>query len=226
MRIGIVIAVAKELESFLNSDYHVDVLVDNVRGVFRTIIGDKEVYAIKSGAGQIDAASATQLLITKYDVDVILNFGVAGAIVKGLQVQDLFVVNKACNYDFDTSEVDDIGKHQYEEFEDMYIPLDEGLINLTRSLYPEIKDAYVASGDKFIGYKEEKDDLSNETLCNICDMEIAAIARTCFLNKIKCLSIKCISDTYEGSGTEYFENVSRSSDKAFKLMVEIIKELR
>ena len=207
MRIGIVIAVAKELESFLNSDYHVDVLVDNVRGVFRTIIGDKEVYAIKSGAGQIDAASATQLLITKYDVDVILNFGVAGAIVKGLQVQDLFVVNKACNYDFDTSEVDDIGKHQYEEFEDMYIPLDEGLINLARSLYPEIKDAYVASGDKFIGYKEEKDDLSNETLCNICDMEIAAIARTCFLNKIKCLSIKCISDTYEGSGTEYFQEV-------------------
>lgn len=225
MRVGIVIAVKKELESFLNSDYHVDVLIDNKRDVFRTIIGDKEVYAIKSGAGQIDAASATQLLITKYDVDVVLNFGVAGAIVRGLQVQDLFVVNKACNYDFDTSEVDEIGKHQYEEFTDMYIPLDNSLINLTKSLCPDIKDAYVASGDKFIAFKKEKDDLSNETLCNICDMEIAAIARTCFLNEVKCLSIKCISDSYEGSGTEYRENVSKSSDKAFKLMIEIIKQL-
>ena len=225
MRVGIVIAVKKELESFLNSDYHVDVLIDNKRDVFRTIIGDKEVYAIKSGAGQIDAASATQLLITKYDVDVVLNFGVAGAIVRGLQVQDLFVVNKACNYDFDTSEVDEIGKHQYEEFTDMYIPLDNTLINLTKSLCPDIKDAYVASGDKFIAFKKEKDDLSNDTLCNICDMEIAAIARTCFLNEVKCLSIKCISDSYEGSGTEYRENVSKSSDKAFKLMIEIIKQL-
>lgn len=225
MRVGIVIAVKKELESFLNSDYHVDVLIDNKRDVFRTIIGDKEVYAIKSGAGQIDAASATQLLITKYDVDVVLNFGVAGAIVRGLQVQDLFVVNKACNYDFDTSEVDEIGKHQYEEFTDMYIPLDNSLINLTKSLCPDIKDAYVASGDKFIAFQKEKDDLSNDTLCNICDMEIAAIARTCFLNEVKCLSIKCISDSYEGSGTEYRENVSKSSDKAFKLMIEIIKQL-
>ncbi len=46
-----------------------------------------------------------------------------------------------------------------------------------------------------------------------------------FLNKVKCLSIKCISDTFDGDGSMFEENVSKSSDKAFKLLSEILLEL-
>ena len=225
MKVGIVIAIAQELKSFLSAGYEVEVLNDTKREVFKTNIAGKEVYAIRSGAGQIDAASATQLLITKYDCDVILNFGVTGAIVKGLKVEDLFIAIKACNYDYDTSEVDQIAKHRYIEFEDMYIPLDKGLIDKAKEIEPSLKEAFVASGDRFVSIEDDKDFLNNETLCNICDMELAAIARTCYLNDVKCLSIKCISDTYEGGAGEYQDNVSRSADKAFKLLAKLINEL-
>jgi len=223
MKIGLVIAVERELKAFLESKYEVSTIADNHRITYTTIINNNEIFAIKSGAGQIDAASATQYLITKYDVEIIMNFGVAGAIVKGLNVEDLFVVNKACNYDYDTSSVDPVGKYQYDDFEDMYIPVDKTLIGIAKSIKSDLKDAYVASGDRFIAYEQEKDDLSNETLCNICDMEIAAIARTCYLNSVKCLSLKCISDTYEGGAGEFAQNVERGADKAFKLIDAIIQ---
>ena len=107
----------------------------------------------------------------------------------------------------------------------MYIPLDKGLIEKAKEIEPNLQEAFVASGDRFIAIEDDKDFLNNETLCNICDMELAAIARTCYLNDVKCLSIKCISDTYEGGAGEYFDNVNKSADKAFKILARLISEI-
>ena len=56
-------------------------------------------------------------------------------------------------------------------------------------------------------------------------MEIAAIARTCERSGVKCLSIKCISDTFDGDGGDFNENVTRSAEKAFSALRKIIREL-
>ena len=56
-------------------------------------------------------------------------------------------------------------------------------------------------------------------------MELAAIVRVCFLNNVKCLSIKCISDAYDGDGSDFITNVRISSDKAFNLISEILTKL-
>ena len=61
--------------------------------------------------------------------------------------------------------------------------------------------------------------------CGICGMEIAAIARTCERRGMKCLSIKCISDTFDGDGGDFNANVERSAKKAFAAMREIIRAL-
>lgn len=224
MKIGIVIAIARELKSFLESDFEIETLNLNNREIYKTKVNDNEVYAVKSGYGEIDAAAATQLLITGFGCETILNFGVTGALDRSLKVDDLFVVTKTINHDYDVSPIDPVKLHQYEEFEDEFIPLDKGLIDFAKSLYPQLKDAVDASGDRFVYLTEDKINLNNLG-ANICDMEIAAIARICFLNGVKCLSIKCISDTFDGDGGDFNTNVTNSANKAFKLMEDILYKL-
>lgn len=224
MRIGIVIAIERELEAFLKSSYEIEEIEENGFKAFKTIINNHEVYAIKSGWGLIDASMATQYLITKYHVEIILNFGVTGALDPRLKVSDLFYVKKCVNFDFDTSSIDDVVIHQYGDMKDEFIYLDEELISIVKQLYPDIKEAVDASGDRFIDKEEDKIERYNAG-CNVCDMEIVAIARVCLLNNVKCLSIKCISDEYDGDGSDFEKNVRESATKAFKLIDHLINNL-
>lgn len=224
MKIGIVIAIARELKAFLESDFEIETLQVGAKEVYKTKINNNELYAVKSGYGLIDASAATQFLITQYGCEIILNFGVTGALTRDLKVDDLFVVTKTVNHDYDVSPIDPVKLHQYEEFEDEFIPLDPGLIALAKSIRPDLKDAVDASGDSFIEKKEDKTYLASLG-CNICDMEVAAIARTACMNNAKALSIKCISDTFDGDGGDFNTNVTKSATKAFNLLKDIIETL-
>ncbi|MCR5737196.1 MAG: 5'-methylthioadenosine/S-adenosylhomocysteine nucleosidase [Eubacterium sp.] len=224
MKIGIVIAIERELEAFLKSNYEIEEFNDGAFTCFKTVVNNNEVYAVKSGWGLIDAAMATQYLITKYNVKSILNFGVTGALDPSLKVSELFYVSKCVNFDFDTSSIDDVTKHQYGDMEDMFVYLDKDLIALLKTIEPNIKEAVDASGDMFV--EETADKEARFAIgCNICDMEIVAIARVCYLNNVKCLSIKCISDTYDGDGSDFEKNVRSSANKAFQIIDKLLNEM-
>ena len=102
--------------------------------------------------------------------------------------------------------------------------LDPDLISLAKRILPDLNETVVASGDRFIEDREDKQTLA-ALGCQICDMEIAAIARVCFLNRIPCLSIKCISDTFDGTGADFEVNVERSAGKAFSVLHRILREM-
>lgn len=224
MKIGIIIAIERELKSFLESGHEITEETVGGRTVYRTEMYGHEVSAVLSGYGEIDASAATQLLILHTGCEVIINFGVAGAIIPGLKVDDLFLVDKVCNYDYDVSPIDPVKKHQYEEYADEFIPLDEGLKKMVLEKMPSVRTVSVASGDRFVELTEDKQQLAGLG-CQICDMEIAAIARICLKNEVKCLSIKCISDTYEGDGGDFNTNVINSANKAFAMLKEILQLL-
>ena len=224
MKIGIIIAIKRELEAFLESGSGIQKETVCGQTIYHTKMDGHEVSATVSGYGEIDAAASTQLLIAHTGCEIVLNFGVTGALIPGLKVQDLFVVQKVCHYEYDVSPIDPVKEHQYEEFEDEYIPLDEGLLKRVKEGFPELREVTVASGGRFIEKKEDKDKLA-ALGCQICDMEIAAIARICFKNGMKCLSIKCISDTYEGDGGDFNQNVRSSAKRAFAVLREVIREL-
>ena len=115
MKIGIVIAVERELVSFLESSYTIEEKYKGKIKYYCTKINNNEIYAIKSGWGLIDAAAATQFMISVLDCSAIINFGVTGALDPELKVKELFVVNRCMNYDFDTSCIDPVKRHQYAE---------------------------------------------------------------------------------------------------------------
>ena len=224
MKIGIIIAIQRELISFLESGSSITEEKKGGRIIYHTEMYGHQISAVLSGYGKIDAAAATQLLITCTGCEVVINFGVAGAIVPGLRVEDLFLVEKVCNYDYDVSPIDPVKKHQYEEYEDEFIPMDAGLRELVQKELPSVRTVAVASGDRFVDQTEDKQNLASLG-CQICDMEIAAIARICLTNGVRCLSLKCISDTYEGDGGDFNTNVVRSASLAFGMLREVLQLL-
>ncbi len=225
MKIGLLIAIERELAAFLQSGEERTEETVAGKTVYRTRMEGHDVYAIQSGCGEIDAAAATMLLIVKYGCEVILNFGVTGALEEDLKVEDLFVAEKAWHYDFDCTAFTGCEKiGQYEEYQDEFIPLDAGLARLVTERIPGIRKIAVASGDKFVEDRAEKLRL-RAAGCGICEMELAAIARTCERCGVKCLSIKCISDTFDGNGADFEKNVKASAEKAFGAIREVLKAL-
>ena len=225
MKIGLLIAIKRELAAFLQSGEERTEETVAGKTVYRTRMEGHEVYAIQSGCGEIDASSATMLLIVKYGCELILNFGVTGALLEDLKVEDLFVAEKAWHYDFDVTPFSDCVKvGQYEEYPDEFIPLDAGLVKLVTEKIPGIRKITVASGDKFVEDRAEKLRL-RAAGCGICEMELAGIARTCERSGVKCLSIKCISDAFDGNGADFEKNVRASAARAFAVIREVLKAL-
>ena len=224
MKIGLIIAIERELKSFLENGSAIETLAVGSMTVYRTVLYGHEVLAVRSGYGEIDAAAATQLLITWGGCETVLNFGVTGALDPLLRVEELFVVRRVCHYDYDVSPIDPVRKHQYAEFPDEFIPLDPDLIRRALAVMPSLREATVASGDRFV--EDQADKRALRALgCDICDMEIAAIARICALNGVPCLSVKCISDTYDGTGADFEKNVLAGAAKAFRLLLKIIEKI-
>ena len=224
MKIGIIIAIGRELKAFLESGESITEETVAGRTVYRTEMDGHEIRAVQSGCGEIDASAAAMLLIVRYGCEVIMNFGVTGALDPELRVEDLFVVEKVFHYDLDTSPIDPVRKGQYIEYPDEFIPLDPELVKLAERVMPGIRRIADASGDQFVEEREKKTRLRSAG-CGICDMEIAGIARTCERSGVKCLSIKCISDTFDGDGGDFAANVERSAGKAFRAMREMIRAI-
>ena len=224
MKIGILIAVRRELDVFLKSGE--SLTEEHVAGktVYKTVMEGHEICAVQSGCGQIDAAAGTMLLIAHCGCDMVINYGVTGALEEELRVEDLFVVDRVCNYDYDTSQFDPVKPAQYMEYPDEFIPLDAGLVEWIIGKFPDLRKVADASGNRFVEEREEKLRL-RAMGCSICDMELAAIARVCERAGVKCLSIKCISDTFDGTGADFNLNVTRSSQKVFGLLREVLKAL-
>ncbi len=225
MKIGLLIAIRREMEAFLQSGEERTEETVAGKTVYRTRMEGHEVYAVQSGCGEIDAAAATMLLIVRYGCELILNFGVTGALEEDLKVEDLFVAEKVWHYDFDVTPFGDcVRVGQYEEYPDEFIPLDADLVKLVTERIPGIRKIAVASGDKFVEDRAEKLRL-RASGCGICEMELAAIARVCDRSGVKCLSIKCISDTFDGTGADFEKNVRNSAAKAFSALREVMKAI-
>ena len=223
-KIGLVVAIERELVALLESgkiDY--TVLEEQPFSIFRFIYDDNEVFVAHSSAGQIDAALATQLLIIKYGAELILNYGVVGALSPKLKVGDLLAVTKTVKHDLDFS-FEGVPLGQYDDMQDRFFYPSEGIIGLCEK--DNITPAVLASGDQFIDGYNAKKRLADMFGADICDMEGAAIARTCYRYNIPWFSVKCISDSLDGGAVlEFGKYVTECGNRAFKYLLDLIGKL-
>ena len=192
-KIGMIVAMSKELKSYFETLGDLVELDEKVYDVWEASAYGNELYIVKSGVGEISAAAATQYLLTKFNVDLVINFGVCGKLSSDLKLLDTVVVKSVGHYQFDTSEIDGTAPGVYMN-NSPYISADNRLIDQLLSLDDTIKTAVCASGDLFVSRKEDKEMLIKNFGADICEMESAGILITCLKNDVPCILIKSVSD--------------------------------
>lgn len=219
--IGIIVAEEKEL-------IEVKKIINNIkeRKIYEKTfyignIESKEIVLAKSNVGKVNSARVCQLLIDNFNVELVINAGTAGSVDNSLDIGDVVVATKLVQYDFDVTpfgrklgEIENIGE---------YIEVEKNLLQLFDGIY--VKKGIIASGDKFIVNKEEKDNI-RKLFCALCiDMESAGIAQVCYLDKVPFLVIRSITDKQDGSAKVDFETFLESSSKvAANILKEVLKK--
>ena len=183
-----------------------------------------DLYIMHCGMGTINASAGTQHLIDKYNIDVIVDFGVVGGLTENMKVQRIVVIDKIVHYRYDVSEFMDLQIGQIPDHE-LYIYTDKTLVEEVIKRDPSIAKATIASGDKFVAKPEDKKYIHETFKADVCDMEAIGIALTCEANNVPCLLIKAVSDSIVGGADEFWKEVDRVSLLCLDITESIINNL-
>ena len=197
---------------------------------FTGIIEEAECVLVECGEGKVNAARTTQIMIDNFKIDKLVNVGSAGAINEDLNVKDVVIADKLVQYDFDISglgyekgEICNIGK---------YIYCDKTLVEECKQAIENIEnDSYkvvigtIATADSFCDKPEIAKMVRKEFNAECVEMEGAAVAQVCYLDKIPFLVIRGISDTPNGNNKidfrKYLEVASKQSAKILQNLIKI-----
>lgn len=224
IRIGMVVAV--EINSLIMA--YGPPKETTVRAGFKVLTYEHErcdIFAISSGAGEICAAAATQLLITAYDVDMILNFGVVGALTEDMRSADLCIVDRVVHYAFDAGAWLGLPLGRYPDESSIYQCTNPELAAAAKRALPHAPFVTLASADRFLDAPEDKRQIAQDFSAQICDMEGAAIVRTSLRAEVPSLLIKAVADSLIGGNKEFSTELVRASNRCMDAVDTIIKEL-
>ena len=194
-------------------------------------INEENTVLVQCGIGKVNAARTTQFMIDKFNVEKIINIGAAGGINPDLKVKDIVIGDKLVQYDFDISEG---GNYEKGEIQGIgkFIESDKELVELCKKILENrknldfnIKIGTIATADIFCTDLEIAKKTRKEFNAECVEMEGAAIAQVCFLDKIPFLVIRGISDTPNGNnGIDYEMYCQEAARQATELLDEIFKK--
>ena len=228
--IGIIGAMDSEVDNLFSRMSSKEKITVNNLAFFKGKLYDKDVVIVKCGIGKVNAALCTQLLILNFKVTKIINTGIAGAVGHGLKIYDFVVSNEAVYHDFDV-QLFGYKAGQVPGMPEVF-KADTSLVNAAVTAFEntdfskelKIVSGRIASGDQFISGGEKKAYIIENFHPQCVEMEGAAIAHTCYANKVPFVIIRCMSDTADESVKETYseETASRLSST---FLLEFIKEM-
>lgn len=228
-KIGIIVAMEEELEAVLNIMNNIE--QKEIYGISVQIgkIEQKEVAVVKSGVGKVNAARVTQILIDKLNVKSIINLGSAGALSPLLNIGDIVIGEKLIQHDFDITAFDHdkgyitgVGDYIYSDSE-LIEKFENAANNLKEKDY-KIKKGIIATGDIFCTDIEMKNKIFSKFDADCVEMEGAAIAQVCYLDKIPFIVIRSISDSPNGNNEIDFDKfVELASKRCANILREFLK---
>lgn len=167
-------------------------------------VGKTGVILVRSGVGKVNAAICAHTLVLEFHVDCVLNTGVAGSLNNDLNIEDILVSRDAIYHDVNAT-VFGYAKGEVPQLGTRTFLADEGLaervVAAVAKVAPDVRAMIgrVASGDQFISDKADKERIRRDTDADCCEMEGAAIAQACYLDKVPFVIIRAISDKADGS---------------------------
>ena len=217
--IGLVIALKKEEEKLLSIANDINKVKLADKEAYECSLLNKKCIIAISGIGKVSSALTTQLLIDKYNIDFILNFGTCGGMNQTVKIKNYYAVSKCCQYDFDLTELDPVPLGYIQDYDRVFFDCYTTGIDF-------LEKTVLASADKFTNKNIDVKTV-NEMGCSLCDMEGSAIAQVCTSNSIPLVMVKGITDVY-GSQTapeQFMENLTEVSNGFPEVILKVIENV-
>lgn len=219
MLVGIICAGDDEVAPFLELIENYTIIDKSMLRFYKGRIGNVDVVTLYSGVGKVNAAIATQILIDNFNCDIIVNSGTAGGISDSVDLFDTVVSTQTAYYDMDKDILTEF--HPY--LSEIWLDSDKVLLSYAKDtakiFSTRVVFGVIVSGDKFIENRDRE--LIKQKFTPLCaDMETAAVAHVCYVNKIPFISVRTITDTAAHSGKQNFEN---NCNKASYIAADFIK---
>ncbi len=195
--IGVVIAMQSEADILLDEMQIVRSLRVSGKSVHVGSAYGRDIAVCVCGVGKVNAALGAQLLISKFDAEKLLNFGVAGGLNSGTELCNVYQIKAAVQFDFDLTQLNGTKIGTLDEYQENYLAL-----NFLKADFPKKN---LGTADRFNDSPADYKLLTEELRADIRDMEGAAIVQAAYAAQLPVYSVKAISDVAgSGSTTEQF----------------------
>lgn len=222
MKIGIIAAMSKELNLLL--PMLADRRTVNINDVtYHTgTIADREIIAMQSGIGKVNAAIATLTLIDNFHPSLVINTGVAGG-TGAANLLDVVIPDRIAYHDVWCGPGTIPGQAaECPLFFECPLPT-----SLVESL--GARQGVLASGDIFVSKPEEVQHILGLFPDAVAvDMESAAIAHVCHLKNVPFVAIRVISDTpgREHDNVEQYNNFWEDApERTFEILTSLLRAI-
>lgn len=192
---------------------------------------NKDVIVVKSGIGKVNAAICAEILVACFNVDKIINTGIAGSLKNEINIGDVVLSTDALQHDVDATNFG-YAKGVIPGMAVSTFIADEGLIKTAEEAChkacPDIEvfKGRVVSGDIFVSDKAVKNSIAESFHGYCTEMEGAAIAQAAYLNKVPFLIIRAISDKADDSASmDYNEFEKKAIANSVKLLTAMMEEI-
>ena len=214
--IGIIGAMEEEVAK-LKENMQIEKELTKASMVFcQGTLNGKEVVVVRSGIGKVNAAMCVQILVDEFQVEGVMNTGIAGSLDARIDIGDIVISKDTLQHDMDATnfgyalgEVPRLGT--------LAFMADEHYVELAKEanamVNPEIHTfvGRIVSGDCFVSSKEVKERIKKNFDAYCTEMEGAAIAQAAWLNKIPFVIIRAISDKADDSAAMAYEEFEKQA---------------
>lgn len=186
---------------------------------------DKSVVLCCSEIGKVNATMCAQTLALRYEVDAIINSGVAGCTCDDLTVLDVVLSKELVFHDYDWELLEEYHPHTNKFFGDpKLLALAEKALEQMPDRGYRYKLGRIATGDIFVEDEALRESIIQRTHPDCVEMEGAAIALVAYSNKIPCLVIRTMSDNANGDAGMSFDTfVEIAADYSAKLLLLMLE---
>ena len=230
-RIGIIGAMDIEVDALKEQMADVTRVNKASMEFYQGKLNGKDVVVVRSGIGKVNAAVCTQILADVFEVEAVINTGIAGSLRNEINIGDIVVSTDALQHDMDAVEFG-YPKGQIPGMKVFSFvanaALRETAVRVCQKVNPDIQvfEGRVVSGDQFVASAEVKNKIIKEFAGYCTEMEGAAIAQTAYLNGIPFVVVRAISDKADNSAT--MDNLTfetQTAQHCVNLVGEMLREL-
>lgn len=225
MKIGIIVAMEKELQQLLA--LLTDTKEETIHGkTFYTgkLSDEKELVIQQCGIGKVNAAIGTVEMINCYAPDCIVSSGVAGGATTLVPRLHIVASTEVVYHD-----VYCFSDNAYGQIQGMpeRFPADKRLVDIASQI-ENVNPGLIASGDWFVDTKGKAGEILDHFPESLAiDMESGAIAQTCHVYNVPFISFRIISDIPLASekGEQYFDFWDRIAEGSFKALSTFLERI-